>query len=1091
MNRCVLKMLLRSIRATLGRYLAILAIVALGVGFFAGLKSSMPAMVSTADGFLRAQRFADFRLLSTLGFTEEDEADFSTMDGVAAAEGAYFTDALANAAGREGVWHFMSLTGRVSVPVLTAGRMPVFAGECLADSRAFSEAAIGRTVTVTEENDEDTLELLSRRSYTIVGLARTPRYMSFDRGSTSLGSGRLDGFLFLAKSGFSSEAYHEMLLWCDLPGAIYSEEYEAARDRMEDDVEKTLNRLGRRRYKELWREAEEELLDAQKEIDDGWAELADGRAEGEEELSDARKKLEESRRKLNIGWKQYYNSKKTLEDAMAKIPAARKQIADGRSEIKKGRKQVADGRKQVADGRAQLAAGRARLRESEQQAEALRQAYEQTRAELSTRESQLQQLLSLPEADPAQIAALEAVVAQLQGYVSQLGAQLTEAETQLAAGKAELSAKEKELDAAEKDLNKAERKLDQNEKKLDKAEKQLDDLERNYPKNLKKLNQGRAQLEKGETDLKEGWEKYYDGVRELEEEIADGEAELKDAQQEVDDAREELRDKLRLEVFTLDRSTNTAYATFENDSRIVDAIAVAFPVFFALIAALVCVTTMTRMVNDERTLIGTMKAMGYGQGTIMSKYLLYAGSSALLGCVGGYFLGTEGLPRIVWIAYNIMYTIDDLKYYFSPWMYAACLLTAVPGALLVTWLACRKELSEKPAELIRPKAPAAGKRIVLEYITPLWRRLSFLSKVTIRNAFRYRQRVAMMLLGIGGCTALLVTGFGIEDSIVDVSRYQYGEITLYDISVVLDTDEVASDSEAAAFWTPDAERAAFTWQEEATVTFGGRDKSTRVVAARGEDLEGFIDFHAGETPLAYPGPGEALVARKIADRLGLSPGDRVLLRPDEGESTEVLVTGVCDNYLRDYIYVSPETVGSPQNNTAFLLVAEGADRAALAARLRNEKGVSYVSETARERETIDQSMNSFDLLVVTIVACSGALAFITLYNLTNINIMERTREIATVKVLGFYPRETAAYILRENLMLSVIGAAAGMGLGKLLHRFVIRMVDVDYLALDARVLPPSYVYSFVITLLFAAFTNLVMRSKLEKVDMAESLKSVE
>ena len=1091
MNRYVLKMLLRSIRSTLGRYLALLAIVALGVGFFAGLKSSMPAMVSTADVFLRAQRLHDYRLLSTLGFTEEDEADFAASPGTVLAEGAYFTDALAEAAGRSGAWHFMSLTEQVSIPVLTAGRMPVAATECLADARAFSTADIGKAVTISEENDEDTLELLSRRSYTIVGLARSPRYISFDRGSTSLGSGRLEGFFLLTGAGFSSEAYHEMLLWCDLPGEIYSDTYDAARDRLKDDVEKTLNRLGRRRSKELRMEAETKLLDAQKEIDDGWTELAESRAEAEQELSDAAKELRDARRKLTKGWAEVKANQNALDAAMKKIPSARKEIAAGRRQIAAGRKEIAAGRAQVAAGRAQLEAGRAQLRESEKQVEQLREAYGQTEAQLAALQEELRELQAQPEPDREAEAKLEAQITRLSAAAAQMKAQLQAAETALAQGQRELAARKKELDKAEKQLNSAEKELDKNEKKLNRSEQQLNKLEKDYPANKKKLDAARRELNQGEADLAQGWVDYADGQRELEEKITDGERELNDAQKEVDDARAELPDKLRLDVYTLDRNANTAYVTFGNDTRIVDAIALAFPVFFALIAALVCVTTMTRMVNDERTLIGTMKAMGYGQSAIMSKYLLYAGSSALLGCVGGFFLGTEGLPRIVWVAYNIMYTIDDLRYYFSPWMWTACLLTAVPGALLVTWLACRKELAEKPAELIRPKAPAAGKRIVLEYITPLWRRLSFLSKVTVRNSFRYRQRVAMMLLGIGGCTALLVTGFGIQDSIVDVSRYQYGEITLYDVSVVLDTDEIASDAEAAAYWAGDAERAAFTWQEAADVVFQGREKSTKVVAARGEDLAGLIDFHTGDTPLAYPGPGEALVATKIAERLGISPGDRVRLRPDGGGSTEVVITGVCDNYLRDYIYVSPETVGSPRNNTVLLQLREGADGSAVAARLRDEKGVSYVNETARERETIDKSMNSFDLLVVTIVACSGALAFITLYNLTNINIMERTREIATVKVLGFYPGETAAYILRENLMLSALGAAAGLGLGKLLHRFVITLVDVDYLALVVRVLPRSYVYSFIITLLFAAFTNLVMRAKLEKVDMAESLKSVE
>ena len=1160
MNRYIRKMLLRSIRATLGRYLAILSIVALGVGFFAGLKSSMPAMVSTADTYLRAQHMYDFDLMSTLGFTEQDETDLAAFPGTAGAEGAYFADALADTPSGSGAWHFMSLTERVNIPVLTEGRMPASAEECLGDAAAFSAGDLGKQVTLLADNDPDTLELFAARSYTLVGLARSPRYISGDRGSTSLGSGSLEGFVLLPREGFSSEAYHEMLLWFDLPGAIYSEEYNAARDRLTGDVKAYLNRLGRRRHAELWAEGEKELDKAQKEIDDGWQELADGREEAETELADARAELAAARRKLDSGWAEVNANQKALDEAMAAIPDARKEIAAGRKEIKKGRKEVAAGRKQIEEGRAQLEKGRAQLQESEQQVSSFRQLYTQAAAELKARESELRELLSqmdtakvtalapyyeqelklqgevyllqtqirtaeqqgddekvtelkkelaakkeeLSEAqasrekaeadydpDTSQSVEVESIISKLHDYVDQLGEQLQQAEDELAEGKRQLAAKEKELKQAENKLDKAEKKLDKNEKKLDEAEKQLDDLERDYPKNKKALDDARNRLRRGEADLVRGWEEYYKAEQEAEDELSRGEQDLRDAEKELSDARDELRETLRLEVYTLDRSANAGYATFKNDTGIVDAIANAFPVFFALIAALVCVTTMTRMVNEERTLIGTMKAMGYARGAIMSKYLVYAGSSALVGCVAGFFLGTTVIPRVIWVAYSIMYTYDSLSYYFSPVMYALCLAVAVPGALLVTWLACRKELAGRPAELIRPKAPGKGKRILLEYITPLWRRMSFLSKVTVRNAFRYKQRVAMMLLGIGGCTALMVAGFGINDSVADISRHQYEEIALYDMNVTLDTEDFASDDRAALYWRDETERYAMTWQEAVTASAPAGSKSTRIVAARGEDLEGVIVFRDENGPLAYPGPGEAMITGKIADRLSLSPGDRMTLELDSGERIETTVSGVCKNFLGHYIYVCPETVGSPRNNTALLCVGEDTDPAALAARLRDEKGVSYVSESARERETMEQSMASLDLIVVMLIVCSGVLAFITLYNLTNINIMERTREIATVKVLGFYPSETASYILRENLMLSFLGAALGMGLGKLLHRFVMELVDVEYLTCDIRILPASYLWSFAITLVFAALTNLVLRSKLERVDMAESLKSVE
>ena len=707
--------------------------------------------------------------------------------------------------------------------------------------------------------------------------------------------------------------------------------------------------------------------------------------------------------------------------------------------------------------------------------------------------------------DASSLIAADDVIAELHERAAGIEAQLTAAETELAATRTQLEAAQAELDAgrapvaaaaAELDANEAQLKAGEEEirkarGKLDAAEKKLKKIQDEYPGNLRKLEDARAELEDGEAELADGWQEYEDGKAEAAQKLRDAKQELLDGETELADARAELEDTLALEVYTLDRSTIAGYVTFENDTTIIDAIADAFPVFFALIAALVCVTTMTRMVNEERTVIGTMKAMGYSGGAIMSKYLAYAGSSALLGCVAGYFLGTRVIPYVVSLAYGIMYTTAALEYYFNPWMYAACMAAAVPGALFVTWLACRRELAEKPAELIRPKAPGSGRRVLLEYVTPLWDRLSFLSKVTLRNAFRHKVRVLMMLLGIGGCTALLVTGFGVLDSLSDLSKYQYEEIFLYDLAVTLEPEEFASDAAAESLWAGGAGRSAMCFQDPVTMSAGGLEKSTRVVAADGDALRELIDLHNKNGAVAWPDPGEAVITQKLADRLALRVGDPARLRLDDGTEAAVTVTGICDNYLSHYVYVDARTVGSPRNNTALLRAAEGADADRLAARLRAEDGVSYVTVTARERETMEQSMASLDIVVFMLIICSGILAFITLYNLTNINIMERTREIATVKVLGFYPGETASYILRENLLLSFLGAAAGMELGRQFHRFVMGLVDVESLTCEVRILPVSYLWSFLITLAFAAFTNWVMRFKLEKVDMAESLKSVE
>ena len=1098
-------MLLRSIRASLGRYLAILGIIALGVGFFAGLKSAQPVMLSTADAYLRQLHFQDFQLLSTLGFTAEDAEAFASLEGVARAEGGYFADVLIGGSGGQEVYHVMSLPEQVDLPDLTAGRLPERADECLADSHAFSEADLGKTLTLSEENDVDVREMLPGGSYTVVGLARSPRYISDSRGSTSLGSGSIRGFLFLPTEAFSSEAYHEIRLWCDLPGELYSEEYGAARDRMEAGIKRLLSRRGSERYAVLRAEADEELAEARAEIDRGWADLEQGRMDGEAELAEARQKLVNAEELLRKNAALVNQGRIDLEEGMAQIPAARQEIAENLALIEENRQQVEIYRALLDEAKILLTENEETLLELIEASDAARYAElapyyqevytiraeiyllnaaieaaesgqpnagdpEELRARLAQRETDLdaaEAALSEAEAnfDPenAELVEAETILAEIRAYVDDLEAQISEGEQAIADGLAQIAEAEARLDAAERD----------------------------YPENLRRLDAAEAELIRGWEEVNEGWEQYYDGEAKLERELADGEQKLADAERELADAAAEIEEKLKLELYTLDRETNQGYVTFNNDTSIVDGIADVFPLFFALVAAMVCVTTMTRMVNEERTVIGTMKAMGYGGGAVMSKYLIYSGSSALLGCLGGFFLGSTAIPYLVWIAYGIMYDYGTLEISFSHALVGLSLAVAVAGTAAVTYLACRRELSEKPAELIRPKAPKKGRRILLEYIRPLWRRLPFLSKVSLRNAFRYPVRVGMMLLGIGGCTALMVAGFGAKDSIARISEYQYGEIFLYDMSVSLDTDSFADDGEMLSLWEGETSLCALTAQEPVTLIFQGREKSTRCMAALPGELDGVVSLHDEHGELPFPGKGEAVIAQKLSDLLGVKAGDAVTVRTDGGEEITLTVTAVCKNYLNHYVFLSLDSLPGMRRNTALLTAAEGVDADRLGARLRSEKGVTYVSLTRQERELMEQSMASLDLLVAMLVVCSGALAFITLYNLTNINIMERTREIATVKVLGFYPAETASYILRENVLLSVLGALFGLLLGKGLHYIVVRAVVVEYMTYDVRIAPLSYVLSFGITLVFTVLTNAVMRRKLERVDMAESLNSVE
>ena len=1084
------KMLLRSIRGTLGRYLAIFAIVALGIGFYAGLKSSQPDLLSTVDAYYREHRMVDLQLMSSLGFTEEDEAAFRALPGVSAAEGACFADAYARiGSGSEEVWHIQTLTAEVATPALLAGRMPADAEECLGDSAVFDEEDLGKTLVLTDSNDEETLGHFSVRSFTLVGIANSPRYLSADRGGSALGSGTPEGFLLVPREAFSDGVFHELLLWLDLPGAVYSAEYGDALRHLRPGVETLLNLRGVLRQAQLREEKGRELADARKALDEGWLEYRIGARQSELELKQAEQQLQSAEKQLKAGFDALEASEKTLEET-------EQQALEDQLALETRQTSLTETLSDLATRRAALNAELVSILAERSGLEARKNAeLSGCTAQLASLYVQILALQTDPEGNAFAIAALQAqrdtVQAELNALQNALENPGEGEDRWYADGLKNTQAREAECREALEALDGEAASLSGEMEGLLTEMMTVRMTGEMLPESRALLEENRSELNRSATELAAGRAQYEAGKETAEKELAEARRKLEDGEKDYAEGEAAFEEALRLDLYTLDRTANAGYVTFENDSAIIDGIAVVFPVFFVLVAALVCVTTMTRMVNEERTQFGTLKALGYGNAAIMAKYLLYAGSSAFLGCVIGFFAGCTGLPYIVWFAYNIIYRYSPLLYHFSLPMFLACLLVAVAGSLLVTWLACRSALREKPAELIRPRAPAAGKRVLLERLPLLWSRLPFLAKTSLRNAFRHPSRVLMMLLGIGGCTALMVAGFGAKDSLANVGNYQYDEISLYDLVVTLDSEKAGS--APALLWEDWSACSALTHREAVRLRNPeGEDMETSLLLADAESVTGLLSLHDHQGRVfPWPGEGEVLLTRKLSENLHLRAGDSACLLLSDGSEKTVTVSGVCEYYVGHHVFASPGGFPDASSNQALIRVKEGEDAALRAAGLRSGEGVSYVSLTQTERDTLESSMDSIDLLVLMLVFCSGALAFITLYNLTNINLLERIREVATVKVLGFTPRETAEYILNENLLLSFLGAGLGLLLGKFLHRFVMDMIRLDYMSYDIRIAPLSFVLSFVITLVFAVLTNLFMRRKLEAVNMAESLKSVE
>lgn len=1088
MSKGMIKTTIREIRGSLGRYMAILAIVMLGVGLFSGLKATTPAMIATENDYLAQQNFFDFRLLSTVGFDEEDVKELTELDEVADVEGAVSVDALCILGeGNESVYKIHTLPESINRVVLTAGRMPERADECLLDSALYGEEAIGKQITVTDNNDEDTLEMFEDCTFTAVGIVRSPYYINFERGTTSIGEGKITAFFYVPREAFACDYLTEIYVTARQKYDVYTDEYEDYIDAIQSEIEEKNELLVTERYEELITEAQEKIDDAQTELDDK-------KAEAEEELADAWQKILDGEQEIKDGEQEIKDGEQEIADGKQEIADHEQEIKDGEQEIIDGEQEIQDKEKELQDAEEEVSYHEWEIFDSELNLASAWDQLEQAKEELKTQEDTLlgkQSGLGQIQSGKVEIeegkeqikeaknklAFQEQVLLESEAELQGVKDEVTNARTELEDGKAELEKAKQELADAKTELADGKEELENAKKDLVTAEAELED--------------GKADLEEGKTELADAKTEYEEAQQEFEQEV-------EEAQQKIDDAREELADIEEPDDYVLNRNSNIGYACYESDSNIVAAIANVFPVFFFLVAALICMTTMNRMIEEQRTQIGVLKALGYGNASIMGKYLFYAGSAAVIGAVIGCIGGTWLFPKVIWTGYGIMYSMGEIEYFFDFWMAALSLAAALLCSVGAAYFSCRHELRSVPANLIRPKAPKSGKRIFLERITAIWSRLKFLHKVSLRNIVRYKKRFFMMVLGISGCTALLVTGFGIRDSVTNIADMQYDEVQIYDIGITFKDGVQAEDMEKLTQMAGMPKQIACRYEESVDIDFAGKTKSIYLeIPEDVEEIGTFLNLHTQEgEDIPYPGEGEAVLTAKIAENMGIEPGDQVTLRDNDMNSFTVSVSALCENYVYNYIYVSKETyvnqIGKePEYKSAYALVEEGTDVHEAAAALSDLNNVLSVSVIEDMRQRIGTMMESMNYIVALIIVCAGSLAFIVLYNLTNINITERIREIATIKVLGFYAKETADYVFRENLVLTAIGAVIGLLLGKWLHWFVMYNINIDMVSFKTLITPVSYLLSLLFTFGFALLVNGLMYFKLEKINMAESLKSIE
>ncbi len=1098
MNRSIIKLTKREIRSSLGRYLAIFAIIALGAGLFVGLRLSRPDFLETYNNYTHETNFYDFRLVSTLGLTDDDLAEVKKLDGVKLAEGAVGADFLFNTADEDNlIMMAQSIPEKVNLIDLKSGRMPEKANECLADPDMYSKDDIGSTIKLSKDNSEQTFDTFAYDEYTIVGLADSVLYINMERGSSTLGNGSVKGYIYIPADGFSTDYYTDIYVCVESEGYVYSDEYEQSTQKYVDGLEKFMSERAVIRRDAIIDDAMSQLDDAKKQYEDGKAQYdaakADydaGYAEYTKKKSDTEAQLEQARKEIENAESMMGNSS-VIDQKQAELDAAKAELDKGQAEYERGLQQF--------NAKAKLAYG----------------AVDEQIAYYENRISDKQNDIA---AQNAEIESLNAQLAEAQANGDSLKARLIEwkiktANDRISRDNADIERYNERLEVHRQKRAEVDAELEPYRKQLEDAKAQLDagysqiesgQAELDAAREM--ISSGGAQLEAAKKQYEQGKAEAERGFAEAEKELASGKAQLDAAKAELDkgaaeldSAEKQIKNINHADTYVLGRDTNAGYVCFESDTNVVQSVASVFPVFFFLVAALVCLTTMTRMIADQRTQIGIMKALGYSSGAIMGKYMFYSGSATVLGSIFGIAAGSFAFPAIVWFGYGLIYNLSGLTFTMN-WPLALGITAAnLLVTLLVTWYCCAKELKCAPADLIRPKAPEAGKRILLERIPTVWNDMSFMQKVSARNIMRYKKRIFMMLLGIGGCTALVLTALGLNDTIQNVVTRQYDDIILYDYEITMAYD--MNEEEQDIFFRDagdDIKDAVFLYRGLAEVSGSDAIKSATLTVTDGKKLCKYIDLSYDGEPIDYPGRGEAAINYNLARQLGgIEVGDEIKLTTSEKKELTVTVSALFDNYVDSFVFISPETCEEqlgevPEYKSALANAPDGTDVNRCAEALTHDvDGVRGVTLSTDIKERMSSMLDGLLVVVAAIILCAGLLAFIVLYNLTNINISERIREIATLKVLGFYPNEAAHYVFRENLILTGAGAVFGLGLGVALHAFVMNAIKVDMMYFKPHISFLSFAVSIVITFVFAVIVNAIMRRRIDNIDMAGALKSIE
>lgn len=1090
------------IRKSPGRFLSILFIVALGVAFFSGIRASEPDMRLTGDAYFDESNLMDIKAFSTYGVTQDDVDAISKIDGVEHAEGAYSADFMQIVDKKQKVLHVISLQDELNQVKLSDGQMPQKAGECLADQDAGYK--VGDTIKLRSGTSDEVTDTLTTDTLKVVGLCSSPMYISYGRGSATIGTGTISAFVMVPEETFDMDVYTEV--YVQVKGAknevAFTDGYDKKVQQVLDSIQDITDERAEIRKNEL-------VSEAQEKIDEAREELEQGRADAASELADAAAKIADAEEQLTSGKAQITSGKK-------QIASAKNTLSKKERELEQAQNQYNAGLAQLQEGEAQYEAGLAQYEAAKPEAEAKIQT---GREEIDKKKQEL-------AAAPAQLELLKQSVAGLEqkqtaGSITEEEAatlkelkenQIPQLEDFIANGEQIIASGEAELDAAQKQLDDTAATLAQTKSELDAAKASLNGVPQ-------QLASGKSQIQSGWTEIRKQEKKLEEGVAEIAEneakvaeakiEYANGEEEaaqkITEGEQKIADAEAKVQDIEKPTWYVYDRDTLTEYSGYGENAERLGAIGRVFPVLFFLVAALISLTSMTRMVEEQRTAIGTMKALGYSKMSIAKKYLGYALIATAGGSVLGVLVGEKILPYIIVYAYGILY--QHITHILIPyqWIYAwMAAAAAIACTMAATFFACYKELVAQPAVLMRPPAPKNGQRVFLERIKFIWKHLSFTWKSCIRNLTRYKKRFFMTVFGIGGCMGLMLVGYGIKDSCYEIAELQFRDIQMYDGSVYLKED-ISDDTRQNLldYMKDDSDISHYMQTSMKNVTLvNGKNKrdAYQVVFSEPKDVKDYFDFHDRKSKEEYTLDDEGVViSEKTGKLLNAKAGDTIEIKDEENGNKKVKIAHICENYMGHYIFFTPsyyeKVYGeNSEYNSIFFAGQKGdtqEDYNKIGEDILTQDGALSVSYMRDIEKQLDDMLKSLNLVIIVLIISAGMLAFVVLYNLNTVNITERQRELATLKVLGFYDLEVAQHVYRENVLLTFIGAAVGVVLGKFLHAFIIDTVEVDTAMFGRNINFSSYMYSLLFTILFSLIVNGIMYFKLKKIDMVESLKSIE